>query len=84
MNANELADAMMKFYNLEENTAPIQIYDLVATMLRQQQAEIEELTKKYNNLKQWERRYLDVIKSLTKDQKQALNEELRTYNGKRT
>ena len=53
-------------------------------LVRQQQAEMEELTEKYNNLKQWERRYLDVIKSLTKDQKQALNEELRTYNGKRT
>ena len=43
MNANELADELMKFYNLEENTAPIQIYDLAATMLRQQQAEIEAL-----------------------------------------
>jgi len=41
MNANELADELMKFYNLEENTAPIQIYDLAATMLRQQQSEIE-------------------------------------------
>lgn len=43
MNANELADELMKFYNLEENTAPIQIYDLAATMLRQQQSEIEAL-----------------------------------------
>jgi len=43
MNANELADELMKFYNLEENTAPIQIYDLAATMLRQQQAEIKRL-----------------------------------------
>jgi hypothetical protein len=43
MNANELADELMKFYNLEENTAPIQIFDLAATMLRQQQAEIEAL-----------------------------------------
>ena len=79
MNANELAnllevDSWYKLVTREE----------IATMLRQQQAEMEELTEKYNNLKQWERRYLDVIKSLTKDQKQALNEELRTYNGKRT
>ena len=36
----------MKFYNLEENTAPIQIYDLAATMLRQQQAEIKALKAK--------------------------------------
>ena len=43
MNALELADELMKFYNLEENTAPIQIYDLAATMLRQQQAEIKRL-----------------------------------------
>jgi hypothetical protein len=42
MNANRLADELMKFYNLEENTAPIQIFDLAATMLRQQQVEIEE------------------------------------------
>ena len=32
MNATKV-DEMMKFYNLEENTAPIQIYDLV-NMLR--------------------------------------------------
>jgi len=43
MNALKLADELMKFYNLEENTAPIQIYDLAATMLRQQQAEIDAL-----------------------------------------
>lgn len=43
MTANELADELMKFYNLKENTAPIQIYDLAATMLRQQQAQIEAL-----------------------------------------
>ena len=43
MNALELADELMKFYNLEENTGPIQIFDLAATMLRQQQNEIEDL-----------------------------------------
>jgi hypothetical protein len=43
MNALQIADELMKFYNLEENTAPIQIYDLAATILRQQQAEIEAL-----------------------------------------
>jgi predicted RNase H-like nuclease (RuvC/YqgF family) len=50
MNALELADELMKFYNLEENTGPIQIFDLSATMLRQQQAEIQaalELVKKF-------------------------------------
>jgi len=51
MNANELADELMKFYNLKENTAPIQIYDLAATMLRQQQEQIEELEKENTDLR---------------------------------
>ena len=96
MNANELAQAMeirasirrqatsRKSVQENANDRLADQLEQAATMLRQQQAEMDELTEKYNNLKQWERRYLDVIKSLTKDQKQALNEELRTYNGKRT
>jgi sulfur transfer protein SufE len=44
-------------------------------MLRQQ-------AEKINNLEQWERRYLYVIESLSQDSKQALNINLRTYDGK--
>jgi septal ring factor EnvC (AmiA/AmiB activator) len=48
MNANELAD-LLETTESTNNKA--------ATMLRQQQEQI-------NNLKQWERRHLDVIHSL--------------------
>jgi hypothetical protein len=49
MNANELADELDKYKGIATRDA--------ATMLRQQQEQIE-------NLKQWERRHLDVIHSL--------------------
>jgi hypothetical protein len=63
MNANELADELKErikwaiipdFWSLKINEA--------ATMLRQQQEQIE-------NLKQWERRHLDVIHSLERQLK---------------
>jgi len=63
MNANKLADEMMKFYNLEENTAPIQIYDLVATMLRQQQADKDRALRV---LKEVDGILLDYIEQLEK------------------
>ena len=50
MNANELADKLDKFYKG-------MIIAKSATMLRNQAEEI-------NNLKQWQRRQLDVIASL--------------------
>ena len=49
MNANELADELDKYKGIATRDA--------ATMLRQQQEQI-------NNLKQWEKRQLDVIESL--------------------
>ena len=64
MNANELADELMKFYNLEENTAPIQIYDLSATMLRQQQAEIKDLKQQVAFLEDWRDTWSPTIKQL--------------------
>jgi len=66
MNANELADELMKFYNLEENIAPIQIYDLAATMLRQQQAEIEALRSVVYWLKENRPEVWDDIKKWSK------------------
>ena len=62
MNANELADELemrqvAQYGDKELTVAPTDIHKQAATMLRQQQAEIE-------NLKQWERRHLDVIHSL--------------------
>ena len=48
MNATELADEL-------ENTYPfVGVMEIAATMLRQQQEQI-------NNLKQWEKRHLDLI-----------------------
>jgi hypothetical protein len=63
MNANELADELEDALDTDswcqecalETTKPIARQ--AATMLRQQQEQI-------NNLKQWERRHLDVIHSL--------------------
>jgi hypothetical protein len=56
MNANELADYLDN--NVEAMIMSEQTHiDQAATMLRQQQEQIE-------NLKQWERRHLDVIHSL--------------------
>jgi hypothetical protein len=49
MNANEIADELDKYKGIATRDA--------ATMLRQQQEQI-------NNLKQWEKRQLDVIESL--------------------
>jgi hypothetical protein len=65
VNANELADEMMKFYNLEENTAPIQIYDLVATMLRQQQEEIKDLKQQVAFLEDWRDTWRPFLKAIT-------------------
>lgn len=42
MNAYKLADEMMKFYKLENDTAPIQIFDLAANMLRKQAKKLGE------------------------------------------
>ena len=51
MNANELADEL-------ENTYPfVGVMEIAATMLRQQQEQI-------NNLQQWEKRQLDLIEIL--------------------
>jgi len=56
MNANELADYLDN--NVEAMIMSEQTHiDQAANMLRQQQEQIE-------NLKQWERRHLDVIHSL--------------------
>jgi hypothetical protein len=81
MNANELTEQFEKHWSNYDSATSAYMLS-AAAMLRQQQEQIEELTEKYNHLKQWERRYLDVIESLTKDQRDALNEELRTYDGK--
>jgi hypothetical protein len=54
MNANELADELTKMFRGEEYDRFIHE---IPDMLRQQQEQIE-------NLKQWERRHLDVIHSL--------------------
>ena len=56
MNANELADYLDN--NVEAMIMSEQTHiDQAATMLRQQQEQI-------NNLKQWEKRQLDLIESL--------------------
>lgn len=76
MNALELADWIEDENVVDIMFTPQEHYrGLVATMLRQQAEEI-------NNLKQWQKRYLDVIESLSKDSKQALNLDLRTYDGR--
>ena len=57
MNANELADELDGFLKEQEQLpwGTKQVYlDQAATMLRQQQEQI-------NNLKQWEKRHLDLI-----------------------
>ena len=65
MNANELADYLDN--NVEAMIMSEQTHiDQAATMLRQQQEQI-------NNLKQWEKRQLDVIET-----QQAEIEELKT------
>jgi len=71
MNANELADDMENGAFNDANYNKKKAADFV----RQQQEQI-------NNLKQWEKRYLDVIESLSQDSKQALNPELRTHDGR--
>ena len=53
MNANEMADLMILF----DSGRIYEHAEEIATMLRQQQEQI-------NNLKQWEKRQLDVIESL--------------------
>ena len=55
MNANELADKLMSSLTMEYDCD--EYMKQAATMLRQQQEQI-------NNLKQWEKRQLDVIESL--------------------
>ena len=52
MNANELADKLMSSLTMEYDCD--KYMEQAATMLRQQQEQI-------NNLKQWEKRQLDVI-----------------------
>ena len=69
VNANEIAD------KLEQGHWEGGTREQAATMLRQQQEQI-------NNLKQWEKRYLDVIESLSQDSKQSLNPDLRTHDGR--
>jgi hypothetical protein len=54
MNAYELADELTKMFRGEEYD---RLIHEIPDMLRQQQEQIE-------NLKQWERRHLDVIHSL--------------------
>jgi len=46
------------------------------------QQRVADLEDQVSNLRQWEKRYLDVIESLSQDSKQALNPELRTHDGK--
>ena len=68
MNANELADLL--------ETCGEKTFDEAATMIRQQQEQI-------NNLKQWEKRQLDLIESLELQLHTTLtNRDLRTYDGK--
>ena len=55
MNANELADKLMSSLTMEYDCD--EYMKQAATMLRQQQEQI-------NNLKQWEKRQLDLIESL--------------------
>ena len=71
MNALELADWVER----QGNGGAGNMHSQTATMLRAQQEQI-------NNLKQWERRYLDVIESLSQDSKQSLNPDLRTHDGR--
>jgi len=71
MNANELADDMENGAFNDANYNKKKAADFV----RQQQEQI-------NNLKQWEKRYLDVIESLSQDSKQSLNPDLRTHDGR--
>ena len=60
MNANELADELEDdYWDSRTNKSMLES----ATMLRQQQEQIE-------NLKQWERRQLDVIEALKAENKQ--------------
>jgi len=54
MNANEIADELTKMFRGEEYD---RLIHEIPDMLRQQQEQI-------NNLKQWEKRQLDVIESL--------------------
>ena len=64
MNANELADKLMSSLTMEYDCD--KYMEQAATMLRQQQEQI-------NNLKQWEKRQLDLIET-----QQAEIEELKT------
>ena len=41
-----------------------------------------DLEERISNMEQWEKRYLDVIESLSQDSKAALDPALRTYDGK--
>jgi len=78
MNANDLADELDAASSDMEYNYHVSDWKLLsdaAEMLRQQAEQI-------NNLKQWERRYLDVIESLSYDSKQALNPDLRTHDGR--
>jgi|GEM_PF-5327435 len=43
---------------------------------------VVDLEERISNMEQWERRYLDVIESLSQDSKAALKESLRTYDGR--
>ena len=74
MNANELADELNRLQKIYPLSIPFTL-DEAATMLRAQQEQI-------NNLKQWEKRYLYVIESLSQDSKQTLNPDLRTHDGR--
>ena len=58
MNANELADELDKYKGIATRDA--------ANMLRQQQEQI-------NNLKQWEKRQLDVIEALKQSKSEGNN-----------
>jgi len=61
MNANELADKLMSSLTMEYDCD--KYMEDAAAMLRQQQEQI-------NNLKQWEKRQLDVIEALKAENKQ--------------
>jgi hypothetical protein len=60
MNANELAD-FVEISKPDDKT-----HQTIATMLRQQQEQI-------NNLKQWEKRQLDVIEALKQSKSEGNN-----------
>ena len=62
MNVNELADKLKLFWHTENDD----LFEQAATMLRQQQAEIEALTTQFVRVADQNNRLKDQIEMLTK------------------